>query len=277
MKLAKALKVVGLMNIQFALRRNVGTGDFDIYVLEVNPRASRTVPFVAKATGTPIAKIAARLMAGEKLADFRNEGVLLGMTPDHTAVKAPVFPFNRFQNVDVLLGPEMKSTGEVMGIDANTAQAFAKSQLGAGVRLPQSGRVFISVRDEDKDALLPIAKDLAAMKFDIVATGGTCEFLAHHGIAVKRINKVLEGQPHIVDAIINGEIDLLINTTTIGSQTVKDSFSIRREALMGKRPLYTNISAAKAAVQAIRALQSGELDVASIQSYFPENLAEAAE
>ena len=276
-KLAKALKVVGLMNVQFALKKNPNTADFDIYILEVNPRASRTVPFVAKATGTPIAKIASRIMAGEKLATFRAQGVLKGMIPDHTAVKAPVFPFNRFHGVDVLLGPEMKSTGEVMGIDQKTSQAFAKSQLGASVKLPTEGTVFVSVRDMDKEALLPIAKNLIDMGFKLVATGGTCEYLLEQGVTVRRINKVMEGQPHIVDAIINGEVDMLINTTTMGSQMVKDSFSIRREALMNRKPLYTNISAAEAAVQAIRAIKTTELTVASLQEYFPDLESVAAE
>ncbi|MDH5723354.1 MAG: carbamoyl-phosphate synthase large subunit, partial [Alphaproteobacteria bacterium] len=265
-KLAKALKVVGLMNVQFAVRKNEETGEEDIYIIEVNPRASRTVPFVAKATGIPIAKIAARLMAGEKLADFKD--MLTGMSKEHYAVKAPVFPFNRFPGVDPLLGPEMKSTGEVMGIDADLAHAIAKSQLGAGTNLPTSGTVFMSVKNEDKEELVPIAKELRDLGFEIIATGGTCSYLQEQGLEVKRVNKVMEGQPHIVDAIINGEIDLVINTTTKSSQAISDSSSIRRMALMNKIPYYTLMTAAKAAVQAISAIKARELTVRSLQDFF---------
>ncbi len=268
-KLAKALKVKGLMNVQFAIRKNDDTGAEDIYIIEVNPRASRTVPFVAKATGIPIAKIAARIMAGENLKDFSN--ILIGMSDQHYAVKAPVFPFNRFPGVDPLLGPEMKSTGEVIGLDKDLAHAMAKAQIGAGSNLPTSGTVFISVKDSDKIDLLPIAKDLAKTGFDIIATGGTCDFLKENGVEAKRINKVMEGQPHIIDAIINGEIDLVINTTTKSTQAVSDSYSIRRMALMNKIPYYTLMTAAKATVQAIQALKDRDLDVASLQSYFEKD------
>jgi len=265
-KLAKALKVKGLMNVQFATRRNEETDEIDIYIIEVNPRASRTVPFVAKATGIPVAKIAARIMTGEKLSAFK--GQLAGMSRDHYAVKAPVFPFNRFPGVDPLLGPEMKSTGEVMGIDRDLAHAIGKAQLGAGNVLPTSGTAFLSVKNEDKDGLLPIAKDLETLGFNIIATGGTCRFLEENGVQVTRVNKVLEGQPHVVDAIINGEIDLVINTTTKSAQAVSDSSSIRRMALMNKIPYYTLITAATSAVQAIKALKDRDIDVASLQSYF---------
>ncbi len=267
-KLAKALKVKGLMNVQFAVRKNDETGEDDIYIIEVNPRASRTVPFVAKATGIPIAKIAARLMAGEKLSAFKD--ILTGMNKNHYAVKAPVFPFNRFPGVDPLLGPEMKSTGEVMGIDVDLAHAIAKSQLGASVNLPVSGTVFMSVKNEDKDELVPIAKELITLGFELVATGGTCTHLQEQGLAVKRVNKVMEGQPHIVDSIINGDIDLVINTTTKSTQAVSDSSSIRRMALMNKIPYYTLMTAAKAAVQAISAIKARELDVQSLQDYFEQ-------
>ncbi len=267
-KLAKALNVKGLMNVQFAARRNEETGEFDIYILEVNPRASRTVPFVAKATGTPVAKIAARIMAGEKLSDFRS--ILQPMSTKHSAVKAPVFPFNRFPGVDPLLGPEMKSTGEVIGLDVDLAHAIAKSMLGAGIKLPVKGTVFLSVKDSDKEELLPIARDLIAIGFDLVATGGTCKFLKAKGIKVSRINKVLEGQPHIVDAIINGKIQLVINTTTKSAQAVADSSSIRRMALMNKIPYYTLMTAARAAVEALKAIKARELDVAPLQSYFED-------
>jgi len=268
-KLAKALNVKGLMNVQYAARYNNKTGENDIYIIEVNPRASRTVPFVAKATGSPVAKIAARLMAGEKLSDF--QGLLKGMAPNHSAVKAPVFPFNRFPGVEPLLGPEMKSTGEVMGLDKDVAHAIAKSQLAAGTKLPSEGKVFLSVKDDDKEALLPLARNLLELGFDLVATSGTCRFLEENGLAVTRINKVLEGQPHIVDAIINGEIALMINTTTKSSQAVADSTSIRRMALMNKIPYYTLITAANAAIQAIGAMKDRDLDVASLQSYFGED------
>ncbi len=267
-KLAKALNVKGLMNVQFAVRINEETGENDIYIIEVNPRASRTVPFVAKATNIPIAKIAARIMAGEKLAAFSD--ILTGMSKDHYAVKAPVFPFNKFSGVDPLLGPEMKSTGEVIGLDKDLAHAMAKAQIGAGSNLPTEGTVFMSVKDEDKTALLFIAKDLIDIGFDIVATGGTCQFLLDNGVKATRINKVMEGQPHIIDAMINGEINLVINTTTKSSQAVSDSSSIRRMALMNKIPYYTLITAATATVSAIKALKARDLNVASLQSYFKE-------
>jgi carbamoyl-phosphate synthase large subunit len=264
-QLARALKIKGLMNVQFAIKKNSDTGDMEIFILEVNPRASRTVPFVAKATGTPVAKIAARIMAGEKLKDFTP--ILRGMTPDHIAVKAPVFPFSRFSGVDPLLGPEMKSTGEVMGLDREIGHAFAKSQLGAGTRLPSGGTVFLSVKDDDKEALIPLARDLIQMGFQLVATGGTCAHLTKAGVPAQRINKVMEGQPHIADAVINGQIDLIINTTK-GAQTVSDAFSIRRLALMHKIPYYTLMTSAKAGVQAIRSLKSHDLTVEPLQSYF---------
>ncbi len=266
-KLAKALKVKGLMNVQFALKKNKQTGEHDIFILEVNPRASRTVPFVAKATGVPVAKIAARIMAGEKLPSFDEE--LTGMSMDHVAVKAPVFPFNKFPGTDTILGPEMKSTGEVMGIDTDVAQAFAKSQLAAGTMLPTEGKVFLSVKDSDKDALAPIARELVELGFTLIATGGTCDHLKDSGLPVERINKVMEGHPHIVDAIINEEIDFMINTTK-GPQAVADSFSIRRNALAHKIPYYTLLTAARAGVQGIRALKHRDIEVRSIQDYFAE-------
>jgi len=272
-KLALALNVKGLMNIQFACKMNKSTGQYDIHLLEVNPRASRTVPFVAKATGTPVAKIAARVMAGEKLSFFENQ--LQGLMPDHVAVKAPVFPFNRFPGVDPILGPEMKSTGEVMGLDRDVAHAFLKSQLGAGTTLPTEGKVFLSVKNADKDALVPIAKDLEDLGFELVATGGTCTHLRDAGITVKRINKVMEGQPHIVDAIINNEIDFMINTTK-GPQAVADALSIRRNALMNKIPYYTLITAARSGVQAIRALKTRDFGVEPLQNYFKQTSKEEA-
>jgi carbamoyl-phosphate synthase large subunit len=258
--LAKALGVIGLMNVQFAIKAE---GErHDIYILEVNPRASRTVPFVAKATGVPIAKIAARLMAGEKLASF----ALTGKQMAHTAVKEAVFPFNRFPGVDVILGPEMRSTGEVMGLDADFALAFAKAQSGAGVQLPKAGRVFISVKDSDKPLLVPIARKLIALGFQVVATESTQKHFQAQGIAAERINKVLEGQPHIVDAMIDREIQLVINTTE-GAQAIADSFSLRRTALTNSIPYYTTVAGARAAVAAIEALRRGPLEVAPLQSY----------
>jgi carbamoyl-phosphate synthase large subunit len=263
--LAKALKIKGLMNIQFAVKMNKDTSEYDMYILEVNPRASRTVPFVAKATNVPIAKIASRIMAGEKIADFRRQ--LIGMSAEHTAVKAPVFPFNRFPGTDVILGPEMKSTGEVMGLDADFAQAFAKSQLAAGNVLPTEGKVFLSVKDSDKEALIPLAKDLAEMGFNLIATGGTCTRLQESGLKVERINKVLQGHPHIVDAIINEEVDFVINTTK-GAKALADSMSIRSQAVMHKIPHFTLLTSARAGIQAIHALKTREMDVKPLQAYF---------
>ncbi len=263
--LAKALGVVGLMNVQFAVK------DDEIYILEVNPRASRTVPFVAKATGVPIAKIAARLMAGEKLPSFK---LPCRTKMNHVAVKEAVFPFSRFPGVDTLLGPEMKSTGEVMGIDKDFKRAFAKSQLGAGMVLPIAGTVFISVRDRDKENALQVAKQLSGLGFSVVATGGTQRYLVANGVDAKRVNKVLEGRPHCVDALDNGDVHLVINTTD-GAQSIADSFSIRRTALVNNVPHYTTMTAAIAAADAIAVIKdvggAGGLEVAPLQSYF-ENL-----
>ncbi len=256
--MARALGVVGLMNVQFAIK-----GD-DIYVLEVNPRASRTVPFVAKATGVPVAKIGARVMAGARLSEFRLDGRAHAA---HVAVKEAVFPFARFANVDTILGPEMKSTGEVMGLDTSFDRAFAKAQLGAGVRLPEAGTVFLSVRDADKAALLPMARRLVDMGFAILATHGTARRLREAGLAVREVNKVLEGRPHCVDAIRSGEVQMVINTAH-GPQSVADSFDIRRSALTMGVPHYTTSAGARAAVAAIAALRGGTLEVAPLQSYF---------
>ncbi|CAK0742506.1 carbamoyl phosphate synthetase subunit beta [Azospirillaceae bacterium] len=260
-QLARALNVIGLMNVQFAVKFN-SEGVAAIYILEVNPRASRTVPFVAKATGTPIAKIAARVMAGEKLDGFP----LSGPEPPHTAVKEAVFPFARFPGVDIVLGPEMKSTGEVMGIDYDFSRAFAKSQLGAGTVLPVSGTVFISVKDRDKPAMVQIARKLSEMGFSLMATSGTAQHFAEAGLTVRRVNKVLEGQPNIVDAMIDGDVHLVINTTE-GSQALSDSLSLRRTALGHNIAYYTTVAGARAAVEAIAALRNGSLEVAPLQSY----------
>jgi carbamoyl-phosphate synthase large subunit len=255
--LAKALNVGGLMNVQFALK------DGTLYVLEVNPRASRTVPFVAKVIGYPIAKIAARIMAGEKLGAFNLEEREI----DHIAIKEAVFPFARFPGVDTVLGPEMKSTGEVIGLDTDYATAFAKSQLGASVKVPREGTVFVSVRDDDKAAIVDSIRNLASAGFKIIATGGTQRYLADQGIDCTKINKVLEGRPHIVDAIKNGDVQLVINTTD-GAKAVSDSRDIRRAALMSKVPYYTTVRGAAAAVQGILAYRGDALTVKALQEYF---------
>jgi len=256
-ELARALDVGGLMNVQFALK------DGELHVLEVNPRASRTVPFVAKAIGLPIAKIAARVMAGEPLRSFR----LKRAAGKHVAVKEAVFPFARFPHIDTLLGPEMKSTGEVMGLDRSFAIAFAKSQMAAGAALPTSGTVFVSVRDADKPRIVEPVRRLEKLGFRIVATGGTQRFLAENGVACTRINKVLEGRPHIVDAIKNGEVQLVVNTTD-GVQALSDSRSLRRAALLHRVPYYTTLAGAVAASQGIEAYGAGVLEVRPLQSYF---------
>jgi carbamoyl-phosphate synthase large subunit len=255
--LALALEVRGLMNVQYALK------DGDIYVLEVNPRASRTVPFVAKTIGLPVAKIAARVMAGEALADFNLDARREG----HVAVKEAVFPFARFPNVDTLLGPEMRSTGEVIGLDHSFPVAFAKSQLGAGSQVPTSGTVFVSVRDADKKRIVEPVKRLEKLGFKIIATSGTQRFLKAEGIECGHINKVLEGRPHIVDAIKNGEVQLVFNTTE-GAGALSDSRSLRRAALLHKVPYYTTIAGAIAVSLGIEAYRSGTLEVRPLQSYF---------
>lgn len=255
--MALALDVGGLMNVQYAIQNGV------IYVLEVNPRASRTVPFVAKVIGEPIAKIAARIMAGESLASFGLKPASLG----HVGVKEAVFPFARFPGVDVLLGPEMRSTGEVIGLDRSFDIAFAKSQLGAGSKVPVKGTVFVSVRDEDKPRIVESVRILADIGFRILATGGTLRLLQDEGIPAAKINKVLEGRPHVVDAIKNGEIQLVFNTTD-GPQALADSRSLRRTALLHKVPYYTTLAGAIAAAEGIKAYRSGDLEVRSLQSYF---------
>jgi carbamoyl-phosphate synthase large subunit len=256
--MARALGIVGLMNVQYAIK-----GD-EVFVLEVNPRASRTVPFVAKATGLPVAKIGARVMAGAKLSEFTLDDTALS---PHVAVKEAVFPFARFPDVDTILGPEMKSTGEVMGLDASFPRAFLKSQMGAGVKLPEGGRAFISVRDSDKTAAVGVARRLAEMGFAIMATRGTAQKLREAGIEAEIVNKVLEGRPHCVDAIRSGEVQLVVNTAS-GAQSVADSFDIRRSALTHGVPHYTTMAGARAASHAIAALRSGSLEVAPLQAYF---------
>ncbi len=256
-ELALALNVGGLMNVQYAIKNG------DIYVLEVNPRASRTVPFVAKVIGIPVAKIAARVMAGEPLASFK----LAPPRFDHIGVKEAVFPFARFPGVDTVLGPEMKSTGEVMGLDRSFALAFAKSQLGGGSSLPRTGTVFVSVRDADKPRILDTIRLLENLGFRVIATGGTQRYLAEQGVKTEKVNKVLEGRPHIVDRIKNGEVQLVFNTTE-GMTALSDSRSLRRAALLHKVPYYTTLSGAVAAAQGIKAHREGELEVRALQSYF---------
>ncbi|MGX1495749.1 carbamoyl-phosphate synthase large subunit [Labrenzia sp. MBR-25] len=255
--LALALEVGGLMNVQYAIKNG------EIFVLEVNPRASRTVPFVAKTIGVPVAKIASRIMAGESLASFGLSEKKL----DHIAVKEAVFPFARFPGVDTILGPEMRSTGEVMGLDTAFGKAFAKSQIGSGTGVPDKGTVFVSMRDEDKAGVIDAVRSLEAGGFTIIATGGTQKFLEEKGIAVKKINKVLEGRPHIVDAIKNGEVQLVFNTTE-GAQAISDSRSMRRAALLNKVPYYTTLAGSVAAAKGIAAHKAGSLEVRPLQSYF---------
>ncbi|WP_429886146.1 carbamoyl-phosphate synthase large subunit [Geoalkalibacter halelectricus] len=258
--LALELQVIGLMNIQFAIK------DGQVYLLEVNPRASRTVPFVSKATGRPLAQIAARVMAGKTL---RELGVSGYVAPRHVSVKESVFPFVKFPGVDTLLGPEMKSTGEVMGIDADFAHAFAKAQLGANVKLPLKGTVFISVKDGDKKHIIEPARKISQAGFKIVATRGTAAFLQEKGIAAEVVNKVQEGRPHIVDAIKSQQIDLVFNTT-FGPQSVADSYSIRRTTLMYNVAYFTTAAGIRAAVDGIVAMQRERLDVTPLQEYYPQ-------
>jgi carbamoyl-phosphate synthase large subunit len=257
-RIARALKVVGLMNIQYAIKDDV------VYVLEVNPRSSRTVPYISKATGTPMAKISARVAAGRTLAE-------LGLTDDLVAsgvfVKSPVFPFVRFPGVDTILGPEMKSTGEVMGGSDNFGSAFNKAMLGAGQRLPETGRVFISVNNSDKPTVLPIARDLASLGFTLAATRGTASFLRGHGLDVELVYKVNEGRPNVADHLVNRDIDLVINTP-LGRDSFFDDRAVRRAATMAQVPCITTLTGASAAVGAIRSLRSHTLSVRSLQDYY---------
>ncbi|WP_215764118.1 carbamoyl-phosphate synthase large subunit [Gluconobacter sp. P1D12_c] len=256
--MARELGIRGLMNVQYAIK------DQEVFVLEVNPRASRTVPFVAKATGVPVAKIGARVMAGARLSEFRLDG---GAVSPHVAVKEAVFPFHRFANADTILGPEMRSTGEVMGLDSSFERAFAKSQLAAGVKLPLAGTVFLSVRDSDKGHVQPLARKLVEMGFTVLATSGTASRLEAANIPVKRVNKVMQGRPNCVDAIRSGDVQMVINTSQ-GGQAARDSYDIRRGALTMGIPHYTTIAGARAATYAIAVLKEGDLGVAPLQSYF---------
>ncbi len=256
-ELARELNVIGLMNIQFAVK-----GD-EIYILEVNPRASRTIPYVSKATGVPLAKLAAKIMSGKTLKE-------IGLTSEkdikHVAVKEAVFPFDKFSGVDTILGPEMKSTGEVMGIDSDFGIAYAKAQLSSFNRIPTSGKIFISVKDEDKEGICDLVKKLQKMGLGVIATRGTAQHLENKGITVDVINKVMEGRPHIVDLIKNREVSFIINTVS-GAQAQKDSFSIRRSALQYRIPYTTTVSGARAVVNAIGMLLKKDMSIKSIQEY----------
>jgi carbamoyl-phosphate synthase large subunit len=266
-RLAKGLNVIGLMNVQFAIKQN------EVFVLEVNPRASRTVPFVAKVIGQPVAAIAARVMAGGKLCDLNLQ------KPDnleHVGVKEAVFPFERFPEIDPVLGPEMRSTGEVMGIDSNYAVAFAKSQIASGSRVPVSGTLFVSVKDSDKDKIIKPVRELVNFGFKVLATRGTLRHLEANGIAATKVNKVLEGRPNIVDFMKNREVDLVFNTTE-GAKALADSSTIRRTALMHKIPYYTTIAGAFAVTEAIGAMRAGILEVRPLQKYIGQNARLAAE
>jgi carbamoyl-phosphate synthase large subunit len=257
-RIAKALQVVGLMNVQYATKDDV------VYVLEVNPRASRTIPYLSKAAGVSLAKVAAKVMAGRTLAD-------LGLTSDlqvaGTFVKSPVFPFVRFPGVDTILGPEMKSTGEVMGGSSNFGVAFAKAQLAVGQKVPEGGTAFVSVNNKDKANLLPIARDLAELGFRLIATRGTAAFLRAYGLHVEVIYKVNEGRPNVADEIVNRKVDLVINTP-LGRESFFDDRTVRRAAMMHEVPCITTLTGAAAAVQAIRALRQQGLGVRALQDYY---------
>jgi len=257
--MAQGLNVVGLMNVQFAIKEQ--DGQDVIYVLEVNPRASRTVPFVSKATGVQLAKVAARCMAGQTLA---SQGVTKEITPPYFSVKEAVFPFVKFPGVDTILGPEMKSTGEVMGVGKTFGEAFVKSQMGAGVHLPEQGKVFLSVKNNDKARAVAVAKELVAMGYTLCATRGTAAALEEAGITVQAVNKVTEGRPHIVDMIKNGEIAMVINTVEERRNAIADSRQIRTSALLARVTTFTTIFGAEAAVEGMKAMR-GNLDVHSVQ------------
>ncbi len=255
--MAAELKVKGLMNVQFAVK------DESLFVLEVNPRASRTVPFVSKATGVPLAKLATKVMMGQSLA-------ALNLTKEvkikHVAVKEAVFPFDRFTNVDTILGPEMKSTGEVMGIDRCVGLAFAKSQLAAGQQIPEDGVVFLSVRHPDKPAIVPIARRLSELGFTLVATPGTAAHLEQQGIECAKVHKISEGRPHVLDMIRNQQIKWIVNIS-MGARTTEDSYAIRRSALDYRLPYTTTIAGAESMARAISTLQEKTMEVKSIQEY----------
>jgi carbamoyl-phosphate synthase large subunit len=259
--MARGLHVVGLMNVQFAIQ------DEKVYVLEVNPRASRTVPYVSKATGVPLAKVAARCMVGQSLA---SQGVTKEVIPPYYSVKEAVFPFIKFPGVDTILGPEMKSTGEVMGVGRTFAEAFVKSQLAAGVRLPKGGKAFLSVRNEDKARLIDIASQLVSLGFSLVATRGTAASLEKAGLKVQPVNKVMEGRPHIVDMLKNREVTLIVNTVEEDRRSIQDSWSIRNTALQNRITYYTTLSGARAACMGMQHLQEMRAyDIQSLHATLP--------
>jgi carbamoyl-phosphate synthase large subunit len=255
--MARELEVRGLMNVQFAVKGE------DVYVLEVNPRASRTVPFVSKAIGVPLAKLAAKVMAGQRLVDL---GFTEEIIPKHFSVKGPVFPFLRYLGSDTALGPEMKSTGEVMGIDANLGLAYAKAEMAAPPALPKAGHIFISVKDADKQRVVPLARDFIGLGFGIIATSGTATVLSEAGIPVTRVFKLREGRPHVVDRIKNGDVQLIINTPS-GKIPREDEIKMRSGARAAKIPIITTMRAAQASVTGIRALQSHGISVKTLQEY----------
>jgi len=257
-RIARALKVVGLMNIQYAIK------DDTVYVLEVNPRSSRTVPYISKATGVPMAKVAARVAAGKRLAEL---GLVEDLNAAGVFVKSPVFPFVRFPGVDTILGPEMKSTGEVMGGSDNFGAAFGKAMMGAAQKLPEKGCVFISVNNSDKPTVLPVARDLAALGFTLAATRGTAAFLRAHGLEVDVLYKVNEGRPNVADHLVNRTIDMVINTP-LGRESFFDDRAVRRAATMAQVPCITTLTGASAAVSAIKALRQQTLSVRSLQDYY---------
>jgi len=256
--MARELNVVGLMNVQFAVKDN------ELYILEVNPRASRTIPFVSKATGVPLAKLATKVMMGIKLAEL---GLTREVEVSHWAVKEAVFPFDRFANVDTLLGPEMKSTGEVMGLDDSLGLAFAKSQLAAGQQLPSDGNVLISVRDADKPTILPLARRLLDLDFSILATSGTAEFLTRHNVYCTMVNKISQGRPHLLDKVQDNQVQWIINTS-MGSRTTEDSYFIRRSALDYHIPYSTTATGALSMVRALETVREKKMQVKAIQEYF---------
>jgi carbamoyl-phosphate synthase large subunit len=262
-RLAQALGVVGLMNVQYAIQRD------KVYVLEVNPRASRTVPYVSKATGVPLAKVAVRLMTGKKLRDMHlpvveTDGVAEIALRDYYAVKSPVFPFAKFRGVDTILGPEMRSTGEVMGIAKSFGQAFAKAQLAAGQRLPRSGTIFLSVNDHDKRQIATLAKELVSLGFRLITTRGTAAALQAAGISCEPVYKVNEGRPNIVDLVKTGKVDLIINTP-LGRESFYDEKSIRRAAIRYGVPCITTLSAANAVARGLRSHVEDSIEVAALQ------------
>jgi len=257
--LAGELEVRGLMNIQFAVK------DDELYVIEVNPRASRTVPFVSKAIGVPLAKLAAKVMAGERLADL---GFTEPVLPGHYSVKEAVFPFAKFPGIDITLGPEMKSTGEVMGIDSDLGMAYAKAQLAASAELPLEGRIFLSVKDTDKSEAVSLGRDFARRGFTVLSTSGTADRLEEAGVPVQRLPKLAEGRPNVVDMIKNGEVAMVINTPS-GRIPRRDEKRIRSGALANRIPIHTTMRGARAAVRSIESLKSAEMTVAALQDYHP--------